>query len=77
MDLRPLAAFNCPFPRYVYSGDVEHLKKCVVIRENSFVFRHFSKLPIEILNGVGRVDDRPNLLRKFEIGRKLRPMLPP
>ena len=74
MYLRPILTLARPLPCDVHSGKVEHLEKNIVIGENSLVLRHFSQLPIETFNGVGGVDESPDLLRILEIGRKLRPV---
>ena len=69
VDLSPFAPLARPLFRDVYHGKIEHLQKAVVRGENALVFRDLPQLTVESFNGIGGVNQRPDLLRILEIGR--------
>ena len=77
MDQAPILPPSRPFPRNVHHGQIEHLEQAVVRGENGLRFRHLAELAVEALDGVGGVNQPPQLLRVLEIGAQIRPVLPP
>ena len=69
MNLSPFTPLACPFFRDVHHGKIEHLYETVIRGENSLVFRDFPQLTVKSFNGIGGVNQRPDLLRILEIGR--------
>jgi len=68
VDRAPVLPPACPLLRDVHHGEIEHLEKAVVGGKDGFRFGHFPKLAVEALDGVGGVDQPPQLLRILEIG---------
>ena len=66
MDSGPVLSPACPFGRDVDHRQVQHFQQAVVCREDRLGFGHLPQLAVETLNGIGRVDQPPDLFRELE-----------
>ena len=69
MNNGPVFPFPGPFFCDVDHGQIEHFQQTVIRGEDGFGFGDLSKLPIEALNGISRINDCANLLWILEISR--------
>ena len=77
VDQAPVLAPARPFFCNVYHGQVQHLQKAVIRRENGLGLGHFPQLAVKALNGVGGIDQLPDLPGKLEVGAQIWPVVPP
>lgn len=77
MDHAPILPPACPFLRDIDHGKVPHFQQAVIGGKHEFCLGYFAKLTVEALDGIGRVDEPPNLLGIFEVVAEIRPILPP
>ena len=77
MDSTPVLTAPSPFLGYIHHCQIKHFQQAVVCRENSLGFGNLSKLTVKSFNGIGRVDEGPDLNRILEIGAKVSPVLLP
>lgn len=68
---------SCPFSDNVHHGQIKHLEETVIYRENGLGLGHFPQLAVEVLNGVGGIDQSPDLLGALEICTQIGPVIPP
>lgn len=73
----PVTDGHRPFFGDIYRCQIENLHQGVVGNEGAFCLCHFAQLAVEIPDGVGGVNQRPDFGRIFEHGGKLRPVDPP
>ena len=67
VDFTPVFSATCPFFSDVHHSQIEHFKQAVVSGEHRFVFTDFSELPVEPLNGICSINQRPDFFGIFEI----------
>ena len=77
VDQIPVLTASSPLFRNVHCGKIEHFQKTIVRREDRLGFGHFSKLPVEVFNGVGGIDGPPYLERIGEEGGEDIPVILP
>ena len=77
VDHAPVLPPACPFLRNIHHGQIQHFQKAVVCGEHGFGLGHLPELAVEALNGVGGVDQPPDLLGELEIDAQIGPILPP
>lgn len=68
---------HCPFLRHLHRYQIQLLQKGIIADKNALGFSGFTEMGVEILNGVGGIDDSPDLLGVLEHGSQLVQMLPP
>ena len=73
----PILPSAGPFFRNVHHRQIQHLEKTVICRKDGFCLRHLAELPVEALDGIGRIDQPPHLFRVLEVGAQIRPVVPP
>ena len=74
MDLAPILAAAGPFLGDVHHGQIEHFKQTVIGGEYGFCLGHLSQLPVEVLNGIGGIDQCSDFLGILEIGGQVGPV---
>ena len=74
MDNAPFPALARPFFRDVHHRQIQHFQQAVVGRKHRFGFCDLAQLPVKSFNGIGGVNQRPYLLRIFEICGSFRPV---
>ena len=77
MNPAPIPPTAGPLFCNVNHGQIQHLQQAIVGGENRLGLGHFAQLAVKALNGVGRIDQTPHLLRVFEIGAEVGPVFPP
>ena len=77
MDYAPIQASACPLFRNFHHGQILHLQQAVVRRKNRLCLGHLPQLVVEALNGVGGINQPPDLLRIFEVSTQIWPVVPP
>ena len=68
MDQAPILSATGPLLSDVHGCKVKHLKQAVIAGEYRFAFGNLPELAIETFDGVGCVDELPNLAWILEIG---------
>jgi hypothetical protein len=71
--LPPASPLSCD----IHHGQIEHFQQAVISRKYRFRLGHLAKLSVEALNGIGGIDQSPNLLGELEIGAEIWPVFPP
>ena len=61
MDDAPVLASACPFSGNVHHSQVQHLQQAVVRGKNRPGLGHLPQLAVKALNGVGGIDQPPDL----------------
>ena len=74
VDHTPVLAPAGPFFRNIHHGQIQHFQQAVIGGKDRFGLGHLAQLAVEALNGVGGVDQPPNLLRVLEIGAQVCPI---
>ncbi len=77
VDDHPVLPASGPFLRDVQHGQIQHFQHAVICGENSLGLGHLTKLAVEALDCVGRIDQPPKLFRELEISAQIGPVLPP
>ena len=77
MNDAPILPSASPFPGNVHHSQIQHFQQAVICREYGLGLGHLSELPVKIFNGVGGVDQPPNLLGVLEVGAEVGPVFPP
>ncbi len=77
VDDAPVLAPACPLCGDIHHRQIQHLKQTVIGRKYRFGFRDLAKLPVEAFNGVGGINQPPDLLWELEVCAEIRPILPP
>ena len=62
--------------RNVHHGQVQHFQQAVIGGKDRLGLGHLAQLAIKPLNGIGGVDQPVHLLRIFEIGAEIGPIVP-
>ena len=71
VDHTPVLAPTRPFSGNVHHGQVQHFQQAVIRRKNGLGLRHLSQRAVKALNGVGGIDQPPNLLGKLEVDAQI------
>lgn len=62
MDDAPILTPPSPFFGNLHHSQVQHFQQAVIGRKNGLGLGHLTKLAVKALNGVGGIDQPPNLL---------------
>ena len=73
----PVLHRHRPFLGYVVQRQIEQFEQCLVAGERPTVLRDFAQTHVHRLDGIGRVDDAPDLWRVVEERRDAVPVSAP
>ena len=73
----PITDGHRPFFSDVDRRQIQNFHQSVIGNKGALRLCHLAQLAIEILNSIGRVNERANFRRILEHSRKLRPVYPP
>ena len=68
---------HCPLLAGAVDAHVQQFQEALIVREAAFGLGQFSKLAMHCLDGVGGVNDAPDVVRIFEVGRQVLPFRAP
>ena len=59
--------WHCPFLAGILNPHIQEFQQAVLIGESPFGLGQFPKLTVNRLNGISRIDNTPDVIRKLEI----------
>ena len=77
INLAPILTASRPLFGNVHHRQIKHLQQAVIRRKYRLGFCHLAELTVESLDGVRGVNQTSDLLRKFETGAQISPVIPP
>ena len=72
MDQAPVLPPAGPLSGNIHHGQIQHFQQAVISREYGFGLGHLAQLAVEALNGIGGIDQPPDLLGVLEVGAQVR-----
>ena len=77
MDHAPALPPAGPLFGNIHHGQIQHFQQAVIGGEYGFGLGHLAQLAVEALNGIGGIDQPPDLLGVLEVGAQVGPVVPP
>ena len=77
MDHAPVLPPAGPLFGNIHHGQIQLFQQAVIGGEYGFGLGHLAQLAVEALNGIGGINQPPDLLGILEVGAQVGPVVPP